>query len=897
MTELEQRIVQWKKGLKRNPSFEESDIIEMESHLLSLIDDFMEQGFDELEAFNKAVSKFGEVDQVGDDVYKVRTVKAIPRPSWKESPWKPSLLRNYFKTLGRNVVRNKFYTSLNLIGLTIGIACCLLIILFIKDELSYDRFNEKADNIYRVTAKFLVGSQNHWAPIGPPVGKGLVDAIPEIEQAVRFYPVGGNFNIFDHDGKKLKVTKGVYSDSTLFDVFTYPLKFGDPKTALVEPRSLVISEDMAKAFFGEVNPVGKTIEVKDWDDFQLTVTGVFKKLPSNSHFPFNYMISMSTFYDIMSGPNWNPDNSLTWAGFYTYVLLNESADPVEIENKLPDFVDIFYASIAMPDRKPSQIGVLYLQPLTDIHLHSSLEKEYMANSDMRYVYVFGIVAVFVLLIACANFINLTTARAADRMREIGIRKTLGAGRRQLAFQFLGESLLMSLVALVLAYGLVLYMMPSMSHLTGKLFTSEILFTPEVLWSFIVVALFAGLTSGLYPAMYMSGFTPVKVLKGITPDSSNNAFLRKGLVIFQFAISLFLIIGTIIVYTQLDFLRNKQMGFDKEGVINIPLYGEFEGVVRQNKDAVKQEILRNPDILSVSIAGDYPGKRFSVEAISVEGREEEQDVSMRIADEGIDYDYIETMGIKIVEGRNFSEISPADTTAWLINEAAAKKLSLDNPIGKNLSWAAYTGPVVGIVEDFNYASLRENIEALVIPLTPQYGDYLFVRTKAADAPEVLSFLEEKIKEFAPSTTFEYNFLSDEFDKLYRSEDQMSSVFWYFSLVAIIIACLGLFGLSTYMINQRSKEIGIRKILGATVRSIVMLVSWNFIRLVGISFLIAGPVVYLVMKEWLSSFAYKTEIGVWMFIIAGVIVLIISMATVTFQAFRSAISNPVDSLRSE
>lgn len=899
MSDLEKAIKEWTKELRKNPAFEESHILEMESHLRLQVDEYVADGMNEDEAFRKASEQFGDLEPIGDDVYKVRTTKMIARPSWKESVWVPLLFQNYLKTLGRNISRNKFYTSLNLVGLTIGITCCLLIILFVRDELSFDRHHENADRIYRATLEYkdLMGSTT-WAPIGPPVAEGLKNSIPGIEKTVRLFPVSGSYYVFKRGDELFKAENGIYADSSLFDVFTYPLTYGDPKTALARPGGVVLSSEMAKALFGNEDPVGKTVQVVDWGNTSVTVRGVLAEMPSTTHFPFNFILPLATYYKYVAGPNFNPDDALTWSGFYTYVLLDEKASKDDVEAKLPSFIDTFYGSVAPPERMASDIATMHLQPLTDIHLHSNLEKEYRANGNMIYIYVFGVIAVFILLIACANFINLTTARASDRMREIGIRKTLGAGRPQLAFQFLGESIVLSMLSLLMAYGVTILLLPLLSQITGKTFTTEILYTPMILWSFIGVSLFAGFISGIYPALHMSGFSPSKVLKGFIPNSGGNAFLRKGLVVFQFSISIFLIIGTIVVYTQLDFIRSEQMGFDKEGVINIPVFGEFEDLIHGQALTIKQELLRNPDIISVSIGGDYPGKRFSVEDVVPDGRSEDESVSVRIADDGTDHDYIKTMGINLVAGREFSRQAPTDTNAWIINEAAVKELGLESPIGHVLHWrGSYSGPIVGVVEDFNFRSLHNEVEPLVIPLNPNSGNFLFVRTKAANISSVLSFLDEKIKEFAPSNIFEYSFLSDEFDKLYRSEDQMSQVFWYFSLMAILIACLGLFGLSTFMINQRAKEIGIRKVMGASVHSILILVSSNFVRLVVGAFILTTPIVYLVMDRWLNSFAYKIDLGVWMFIVAALMVLAIALTTVGFQAFKSAISNPVKSLRSE
>lgn len=897
MNDLESRILEWKRRLKRNPSFEESDILEMESHFRSLIGEFMEKGMDEESAFRKAAARFGEVEEVAEDVYKVRTTKKVGRPSWQQISWVPILLPNYLKTLIRNITRYKFYTSLNLVGLAIGFACCFCILLYIQHERSYDRHHDKADRIYRATMNYQFDGGSHWAPIGPPAADALKSGIPEIEEVTRFFPFGGDFVLFGRGENRFQLTEGVYADSTVFDVFSYPLRSGNPETALKAPRSVVLSQELARTIFGEENPVGQTLQLMEREDYHLTVTGVLEPMPETTHIPFNYMISLSTFYDNELAAGWNPDNSLTWAGFYTYVLLRESVGKEAVEQKLPAFLDQFLASLAEPGTAASESVSMVLQPLTDIHLHSSLEKEYRANGDIRYVYLFGIVAIFVLLIACANFINLTTARAGDRMREIGIRKTLGSGRRQLAFQFLSESVLLSLTALLLAWGLTLLLLPTLNQVTGNSFQADLLLTPDIIWSFLAISLVAGLLSGSYPAIYMSGFSPVKVLKGVAPDSSSSTFLRKGLVVFQFAISLFLIIGTVVVYSQLNYLQTREMGFDKEGIINIPLYGEFGEFVDGNRETVKEELLRNPDIISASIGGDYPGKRYSMEGVRPEGWDEEEDLMVRIAMNGIDHDYTATLGVKIVAGRNFSRHSPADTNAWLVNEAAVRALELEEPVGQMLHWGDYSGPIVGVVEDFNYRSLHSPIEPLVIPLRPDRGSTLFVRTRAGSIPRVLEFLEQEVKKAAPGAVFEYSFLSEQFDSLYRTENRMSSIFWYFSLVAILIACLGLFGLSTYTINQRAKEIGVRKVLGASAQTIVMLVSWRFIRLIGIAFVLAAPASWLVMNGWLNSFAYKTDLAVWMFGGAGILVLALSLATVGWQAFRSALANPVKLLRSE
>ena len=801
----------------------------------------------------------------------------------------PIMLKNYLKVALRTLQRQKGYAFINMFGLAVGMACCLLILLYIQDELSYDRHHIQADRTFRLTATFDE-SDNHWAPIGPPVGAAFKASIPEVEEVARIFPFGNS--VLHHEDRQFEENNGVFADSTVFEVFTIPLLRGNPKTALNRAFTVVISQEMARRYFGDEDPMGQVLSTSG--SWEFTVTGVMEDPPPTTHLPFDFLLSMQTYYD--GTGDW-VNEARTWAGFYTYVLLRSTESVAAVETKLPTFINDFYAGV-FDEGVPAEQMDLILQPIRDIHLHSQLEKEYRANSDITYVYLFGIIALFVLLIACINFVNLATARATTRMREVGVRKALGAWRSQLARQFLGESLLMTLLAVALAGGLILLTLPVFNNLTSKALSIGDLQQPVWLLGLGAVALFTGLVSGIYPALVLSSFRPVQALRGRGGTSSLPVVLRKGLVVFQFTISIFLIVGTMVVWNQLTFVRTQQLGFNKEHVINVRLnYAQRESM-QESLEAFKEEMLRNPAITSVSLAPDVPGERYSLESFIVDGQQDAEETMMRVA-WGADVDYLPALGLELVAGRNFSLMAPADTNAWILNEAAVRRLELEDPIGQVLRWnsADYAGPIVGIVKDFHFASLHHQIEPLVIPLRPGIGNFLLVRAQAGQAPQALAAAEEQLDRFAPGQIFRYSFLSSDFDQLYRTEDRLQAIFGYFSGIAIVIACLGLFGLAAFTAEQRTREIGVRKVLGASVGSIVSLLSKDSLWLVLIAFGVAIPLSYFAMNRWLEGFPYRISLGVEVFLMAGLLAIATALLTVGYQAVRAALTDPVKSLRHE
>ncbi len=799
------------------------------------------------------------------------------------------MFRNNLRVALRSLRRSPWYTFINASGLALGLACCVLILLFVYDELKYDRHHENADRIYRVTASYTEGS--HWAPIGPPVGPAMKAAIPEITAVARFHPFGGS-DIFQFEDNIFEERLGVLADSSVFDVLSIALLQGNPQRALVAPYTVVISASMAEKYFGGANPLGKSFRVND--RYELEVTGVMEDLPATTHLPFQFMVSMSSFYQWSEN---DPDQMLTWAGFYTYVQVREGAELNLVENKIGNFAGTFFKDVF--DEPAQEVVTFHLQPITRIHLHSALEKEYRANSNAIYVYVFGLVAIFVLLIACVNFTILTTARAGKRMQEVGIRKTLGSIRKQLAFQFLGESLLLSGLALMGAYVLVVVGIPVLNEITGK----SIAMDPSLhllIWAGLLVAtLAAGLLSGSYPALYLSGLSPIRALKGETIPGAERSFMRRGLVAFQFGVSIFLIASTLVVARQLSYFRSMQLGFEQEGVIVMQLNGALRDYVFDgNLDNFKEELVRHSSIRQVSLASDVPGQRYSLEYFYVDGSQDQVDETIMRVAWGVDHDYVKALGITLVEGRDFSKRAPADTSAWIVNEAAVRRLGLEAPVGQILRWGdRYAGPIVGVAADFNFASLHHEVEPLVIPLRPGIGGNVVVRVSTSDVDGALGHAREVIEAVAPGALFTFDFLSDELDALYRSERRLARVFGYFSSLAILIACMGLIGLAAYTAERRSKEIGIRKVLGASVSNVLILLSMEFARLVGLGFLVAVPMCYLFMSRWLQSFAYQIELNAGVFVLAGLAVLGVAMVTISYQSVRAALADPVKSLRYE
>ncbi len=794
------------------------------------------------------------------------------------------MLKNYFKIALRNLRRQKGYTFINVAGLAVGIAACLLIGLYVREELSYDRFHERAERIYRV-------AMNAYTPNAPPgrfAVSNWLDAPnlraehPEIESLSRLAPWTSNVK---HNGRYFFDDDFFFADSTFFEVFTFPMVQGDPTSALRDPFSLVMTEETEQKYFGAESGLGKTLVLND--TLLFTVAGIVSNVPANSHFTFDFLVSWAMFEALQPRTDQ-----------YTYLLLRENVSPETFEAKISDL--IMRGDAGEQLRSGGGRVELELQPLTKIYLHSDRNLEIGPTGDVRYVYVFSAVAAFVLLIACINFMNLSTARSMERAKEVGVRKVFGSSRAALIRQFINESLLITFIALLFAVGIVSAALPFFNDLTGKEMAFSTLLRPLSLLGLIGLALVVGLLAGSYPAFALSRFKPVEVLKGAFKSTGRGVRLRQGLVIFQFTISVVLIAGTLIVFQQLHFMQSQNLGFDKEQVVVVNATGVPDQQITQQYQTVKQELKQHPSVQDVSASNVVPGRGSWVSIVSAEHLAEDESRRMQVV--VVDHDFLNTMGIGLVAGRPFSAAFETDAQeAVLLNEAAVENFGWHSPeeaLGKQIRLLDdREATVVGVMRDYHHQSLRQKIEPTIMYIIPSTFNYFSVRFITQDVPALLAHLEKTWQRLFPGLTFNYFFLGDDFERQYRAEEQLTKVFGTFAFLAILIACLGLFGLASFMTAQRTKEIGVRKVLGASVPSIVALLSKDFLKLVGIAFVIAVPVAYYAMSRWLQDFAYRIEIGPWVFLGAGALALLIALLTVSYQAVRAATANPTEALRSE
>ena len=799
------------------------------------------------------------------------------------------MFKNYLKIAWRNLLKNKGYAAINVGGLAIGMACFLLIAIFIKNELSYDSYHEKGDKIYRVIHHSNQDDYNDtWVWGNAPVGRALKSDFSEVVETVQFS--GRSDVLFKYEDRSFQEPNCFYVDPSVFGVFSWPLISGNPATALEAPYSIVLTESSAKKYFGDQDPMGKSIEGIGGkaNDGIYTVTGIMKDVPSNSHFDFDFLMSMSSFYHT------RPEIFGWWGyvDFYTYFLVSENFDQTVFQSKMPDFLkrnwpveeDYYYD--------------LSFEPLKDVYLHSTAQRQPGIIGSLSNLYIFGIIGMFILIIACINFMNLATARSMERAKEVGIRKVIGADKKGLVYQFLGESLTMVLIAAVIGLVLVMLCLPWMREITGKpFFIDEILNAPTLIL-YGVAAFVTGIVAGIYPAFILSGFTPVGVLKGVFRTSPHGASLRRGLVVFQFSLSIALIASTAIVYFQLSYMLNKNLGFDREQMLVLDF--NYDNEVRESLETIKHTFLASPDVTSVSASRTVPGAHFPGAGTFIQTEEGKMELFEPSLYE-VDVDFVPHFGLKMAAGRAYSRDFPADTiSSLMINEAAVSYFGYAQPseiIGKRFSQWGKEGQIIGVVKDFNFLSLHQKVEPLTLRLEPNSSRYLTLKVKADDIPHVLAEIRRIWKEVAPHRPFLYSFLDESFNVQYESDIRFRYLFSIFSCLAILIACLGLLGLATYSAMQRTKEIGIRKVLGAESFSIVQLLSKEFIKLVVIAIVIATPFSWYAMSKWLDGYAYKVEINVWTFVLAGIIALLIAVVTVSFHAIKASMANPVKSLRTE
>jgi putative ABC transport system permease protein len=812
------------------------------------------------------------------------------------------MYKNYFILAYRNLMRNKVYSIINIVGLSVGLATCIFMITYIFSELGYDSHNKNADRIYRIAYKADKKTNprdKSWASTSAPIAWGLKSDIPEVEQAARllkFPSLDKMLLKYDHgeDTKMFYETNGYYVDSTFFQIFTYDFISGNRLTALNEPNSIVISGEIAEKLFGRENPLNKTVTIGlPYGNFNYRVKGVFDGTKIKSHIPVHFFLSMrngdvGTWVE--SQTNWATNNI-----FYTYVKLKEGTDPKLFERKLQPFID----RRAGTDLKAlGVIRQLFVQPLREIYLHSDLDSEIAPNGSMVYLYMVGIIALFVLFIACINFMNLSTARSMKRAKEVGVRKVLGAGKTSLIYQFLGESVIMSCLGLLLAVFITSAMLPFFNDLIqNNLKLSD----QDGIWYWIAVLnIGTGILSGIYPAFYLSSFKPVTVLKGKLLNNFSGASIRKGLVIFQFVISICLILGVIVIEQQLRFMENQQLGFNKNQQIIIPLQSRD---AIKNYQAFKNELLKIPGIKTVTSGSTYPGiANIEDMLFYAEGKTVRDVVDIHLAN--VENDYIETLGFKLIAGRGFLKEFMADSNSIILNETALHDLGYDlqSAIGKKLYYdfegVHNTMQIVGVVKDFNFESLYNPIKPFGFnKVMGNRYNFVIAKMTTGNYAGVLKEVGGSWNRINPGMPFVYSFLDRDFQRNYEKDQRASAMVGFFTLIAILIACLGLFGLSVFSAEQRIKEIGIRKVLGASVISIVVLLSSDFIRIVSVAILIALPIGWFCMNKWLQGFEYKIQIYWWMFALTGLLAIIIALVTVSFQAVKSAVTNQINSLRSE
>lgn len=807
------------------------------------------------------------------------------------------MLKNYLKIALRNLWKNKGYSAINIIGLAVGLATCLLILLYVWDELSYDRFHEKADRIFRVDSDIKFGGTDMKIAVSSdPMGPTLKRDYPEVEQYARIYASSGG-RLMKKGDNYINEVSLAFVDSTFFDVFSFPLLSGNARTALNDPNTAVISESAALKYFGTTDAAGRTVETSEKEIYK--VTGVMKDMPRNSHFKFDFLLSMDNVkYEFGNYLSHN---------FHTYILLTKTAQASAFDRIFKDFLvrnvlpqaKQFMQIKSMEEFENAGNYLKYhLMPLTDIHLKSDRFPELGVNGSAQNIYIFSAVAFFILLIACINFMNLSTARSANRAKEVGIRKVLGTEKKNLIGQFLTESTMVSFLSLLIALILTLFTLPFFNDLASKSLTMQSLFQPGFLPFLILIPLFVGLIAGSYPAFYLSSFQPITVLKGKLASGFRKSSFRSTLVVIQFAATIFLIIATIVVYNQLSYIQNRKLGFNKDQVLVI----DNTFVLGSNVNAFKEEMVKQSGVLSGTLSSFLPVSESS-RSDNTYSKSAVMDMAngLNMQTWYIDCDYLKTLGMEIIEGRSFSKEFGTDSTGVIINETTAKLLGYEHPVGQNLyasddNRQLYPLHIIGVVRNFHYESLRQTVGPLCFRLGESDGAAIF-KVNAKNISGLMKSVELAWKKMAPGMPFSYRFLDDAFDNMYRSEQRMGKISMAFSILAILVACLGLFGLATYAAEQRVKEIGIRKVLGASVTSIVEMLSADFMKLILISALIAFPVSWWAMHTWLMSFAFRIHIAWWVYIVAGGIAFFIALTTISFQAIKAAIANPVNSLRAE
>ena len=884
--DLEKAIAAWRHSLRLNRAFLREDLDELESHLRDHVEVLVRQGSDAKDAYYKAVKRLGSYGELTSEYRKVRFGRSKrKRNVLKESIWRIAMLKNYLKTTLRNLRRHKGFAAINLIGLAAGLAGCLLIGLYVQDELAYDRLHDKGDRIYRL---------GH-STVGWPYGRIVEAEYPEVEKVVylRAWPT---FSI-EHAGQHFFESM-LYADAGFFDLFDFPLLEGNARTALKEPYTLVLSEALAQKFFGGERALGRTLMLSD--SLQFTVSGV-ARVPQRSHIQFDALLSFETLR--ARNADWfEQEMTSGWLDLnvVNYVLLHEGTDAEAFAAKVRNLPQERAGDIL--SRWGASAYQLDLEPMNRIYLHSDNGNQLGPQSTITYVYLLGTVGLFLLLIAVVNFVNLTTARSVERAKEVGVRKVVGSNRGALIRQFLVESFFMCSLAVILALGLAWLALSFFNELALKQYAAGHLFSLQVALALAGLAVVVGFLAGVYPALSLSAFLPIAVLKGRFATGRRGGRLRQGLVVFQFAISGALILGTLIVLSQLRYMQQQDLGFDGEQVVVLDARQAPGQELARRSDALKQTLAAHPAVEQVSATWAVPGRNGWRGQLSFpEGWPEGESISLEYV--AVDHDFVEMLGLKIVAGRDFDPaFAPDANTAVIINEAAvdaARWASPEEAIGKGFTSPGSGKPdgvVIGVVEDYHHHGLQQRIEPMMFGIRP--GNGLFaLRIEAAEAGSVVTHLEQTWTEFFAGYPFAFFFLDEDFARQYEQEQRLMRIFSTFAALTILIACLGLFGLAAFTATQRTKEIGVRKVLGASVTQIVLLLCKDFLKWVLVAFLVAAPIAYYAMSKWLEDFAYRTAIGFEIFLVGGIFLLLVALVTVSYQAVKAALSHPVQSLRYE
>ena len=808
------------------------------------------------------------------------------------------MIKSFLKSAIRNIRRHPFISFINIFGLTIGLTCCLLIITYIINEKSYDKFNKNANDIYRVTRIFYSApnvESLHLSAIAPPYGPLLKSAFPDIKELTRLVNFGTI--VFRYKEKLFNEPNAFMADESFFDFFTTPVLQGNLHKALLDPYSVMLTPELAKKYFGDANPMDKSITL-DFFGYKhpFKVTGIFLPLPANSHLHPNILMSFNTLKDIPMVGEKGLTTDFGGNAFYTYLMFSKNDNIERVRSQFPGFLDKYCAVLGAANMKAHNTTSLTLQKLTDIHLTSHLDDEIEENGSSSRVYIFSAIALFILLIACINYMNLSTARSTLRAREIGIRKVVGAQRKEIIAQFLSESVLITYVSLFIAFGLTIILLPAVAKMSNLHLNIDSLLSLQILLPTLLLPFVIGLISGIYPAVFMSSFIPVKVLKGILKVNTSSFSFRKILVVLQFSISIVLIVATIVVFRQLQYIQDKDLGFNKDHVLTMT----SDGSLGSQYNAFRTDLLKNPGIKEIGRSSRIPsGRLLDYSYASVLEGGTFQPLKVNLKSITVDDGFIPAFGMKMAAGRNFSRNVKTDSNKFIINETTVKTLGWktpENALNRQIKYGDVTGNVIGVTKDFHFESLHQAIVPMILVFDRNPG-LLSIKIDGHNVRSSISTIQSTWQKYLPNNPFDFTFLDAKFDQLYRSEQQQSTLFTIFACIAIFIACLGLLGLSAFTITQRVKEIGVRKVLGASVPQIVSELSKDFLMLVLIAAAVAIPVAIYTMNKWLGTFASRIDVSWWILAVAGAIALVIAFATISFQSIKAALANPVKSLRSE